>query len=190
MTAAIAGGAGAIGYRNAGTFECLVSGDEFVFLEVNARIQVEHPVTEMVTGLDLVAEQLRVAAGEAPGFDPDAVLPQGHAIELRVYAEDPVKFLPRPGTLTRWVEPTGEGVRVDAGVRSGDVVTPFYDPMLAKLVVHGADRAAALDRARAAVAAFEVEGVTTNLPFLAEVLDDPGFAAGTYDTGLVARMRS
>ena len=189
MAEAVRRGAEAIGYRNAGTFECLVSGDEFVFLEVNARIQVEHPVTEAVTGLDLVAEQLRIAAGEAPGFDPDAVAPCGHAIELRVYAEDPVRFLPRPGTLTRWDEPSGDGVRVDAGVRSGDTVTPFYDPMLAKLIVLGDDRTEALARARAAVAAFGVEGVTTNLPFLAELLDDPGFAGGEYDTGIVERMR-
>lgn len=189
MYDAIRRGAEAIGYRNAGTFECLVSDDDFVFLEVNARIQVEHPVTEAVTGIDLIAEQLRIAAGEAPGFDPDAVMRTGHAIELRVYAEDPVKFLPRPGTLTRWDAPTGPGIRVDTGVRSGDTVTPFYDPMLAKLVVHGSDRAEALDRARGAVAAFAVEGVTTNLPFLAELLDDPGFVSGDYDTGIIARMR-
>jgi len=190
MVDAVSRGAEAIGYRNAGTFECLVADGDFVFLEVNARIQVEHPVTEAVTGLDLVAEQLRVAAGEAPGFDPDDVRVDGHAIELRIYAEDPVKFLPRPGTLTRWDEPQGPGIRVDAGVRNGDTVTPFYDPMLAKLIVHGADRHEALARARTAVTEFAVEGVTTNLPFLAELLDDPRFVSGDYDTGLVGRMRA
>jgi acetyl-CoA carboxylase biotin carboxylase subunit len=190
MAEAVRAGAEAIGYRNAGTFECLVSGDRFVFLEVNARLQVEHPVTEEVTGIDLVAEQLRVAAGLAPGFDPDAVSPRGHALELRVYAEDPQRFLPRPGTVTRWKAPAGPGVRVDAGVRDGDAVTPHYDPMLAKLVVHGADRDEALARARDAVADFDVEGVTTNLPFLAELLDQPDFVSGAYDTGLVSRMRA
>ncbi len=190
MVAAIEKGAAAIDYRNAGTFECLVSGDEFVFLEVNARLQVEHPVTEMVTGLDLVAEQLRIAAGEAPGFDPDAVVAEGHAIELRVYAEDSKRFLPRPGTITAYEEPTGEGVRVDSGFRAGDEITPHYDPLVAKLVVHGPDRASAIDRARAAVDGFTIEGLTTNLGFLAEVLDDEGFRDGVYDTGLVARLRS
>jgi len=189
MVAAIRAGAEHLGYRNAGTFECLVSGDDFVFLEVNARLQVEHPVTEAVTGLDLVAEQLRIAAGEPPGFDPDAVDPQGHAIELRVYAEDSKRFLPRPGTITAYQEPTGPGIRVDSGFRAGDAITPYYDPLVAKLVVHGADRGQAIERARAAVDGFVIEGLTTNLSFLAEVLDDPGFASGTYDTGLVARLR-
>jgi acetyl-CoA carboxylase, biotin carboxylase subunit len=189
MEAAIQAGAASIGYLNAGTFECLVSGDEFVFLEVNARLQVEHPVTEEVTGLDLVAEQFRIAAGEPPGFDPDTVSSTGHAIELRVYAEDPKRFLPRPGTIVDWKEPTGEGVRVDSGVRAGDDVTPFYDPMIAKLVVHGSDRDEALARARIAVGDFVVGGIVTNLPFLAEVLDDPGFRAGTYDTSIVGRLR-
>jgi acetyl-CoA carboxylase, biotin carboxylase subunit len=189
MEAAIRAGAASLDYRNAGTFECLVSDDEFVFLEVNARLQVEHPVTEEVTGIDLVAEQLRIAAGDAPGFDPGAVSFTGHAIELRVYAEDAEKFLPRPGTIEGWREPSGEGVRVDAGFQGGDTVTPFYDPMIAKLVVHGVDRDEALVRARRAVEEFHIGGLTTNLPFLAEVLDDPGFRAGTYDTGLVGRLR-
>jgi len=190
MIAAVRRGAEHIGYRNAGTFECLVSGDDFVFLEVNARLQVEHPVTEMVTGIDLVAEQLRVAAGESPGFDPDGVTPQGHAIELRVYAEDSRRFLPRPGTIATYEEPRGPGVRVDAGFRSGDAITPYYDPLIAKLVVHADDRDQAVARARSAVDAYVIEGLTSNLDFLAEVLDDPDFRSGTYDTGLVARLRS
>lgn len=182
-------GAEAIGYRNAGTFECLVVDDDFVFLEVNARLQVEHPVTEQVTGIDLVAEQLRIAAGDPLGFDPDGVRPRGHAIELRIYAEDPTRFLPRPGTLTAWKQPAGDGVRVDTGVRAGDVITPHYDPLLAKLVVDGPDRPTTLARAARAVDDFVVEGVTTNLPFLAEVLADDDFVAGTYDTRLVSRLR-
>lgn len=144
----------------------------------------------MVTGIDLVAEQLRVAAGDVPGFDPDGVEPEGHAIELRVYAEDPVKFLPRPGTIDGYEEPVGDGIRIDSGFRAGDQVTPFYDPLIAKLVAHGADRDQALDRARAAVDGFVIDGLTTNLPLLAEVLDDPDFRAGTYDTGLIPRLRA
>jgi acetyl-CoA carboxylase biotin carboxylase subunit len=189
LAAAVRAGA-AVDYRGAGTVECLVDTDaqDFVFLEMNTRLQVEHPVTEMVTGVDLVEAQLRIASGEPPGFD--AVAPTGHAIELRVYAEDPVRFLPGPGTITAWVEPSGPGVRVDAGYRSGDVVTPYYDPLLAKLVVHGADRTQALERARAAVAGFVVAGPKCNLPFFPELLANPEFVAGTYDTGLVDRMRA
>jgi acetyl-CoA carboxylase biotin carboxylase subunit len=157
---------------------------------MNTRLQVEHPVTELVTGLDLVAEQLRVAAGEPPGFDPDAPpQPVGHAVEFRVYAEDPVRFLPSPGRITGWHEPSGEGVRVDAGYAAGDTVTPYYDPLLAKLCVYGADRAQALDRLGAAAAAFRVEGPRCNLPLVAELLADPAFQAGDYDTGLISRMR-
>ena len=189
MVEAVRAGAEHIGYRNAGTFECLVSGDDFVFLEVNARLQVEHPVTEEVTGIDLVAEQLRIAAGEPPGFDPDAVVSTGHAIELRVYAEDSKRFLPRPGTITAYREPEGPGIRVDGGFRAGDAITPYYDPLVAKLVAHGDDRTQAIERARAAVDAYEIEGLTTNLSFLAEVLDDPEFRAGSYDTTLVSRLR-
>jgi acetyl-CoA carboxylase, biotin carboxylase subunit len=190
MLAAAVRAGEAVGYRNAGTVECLVADGDFVFLEMNTRLQVEHPVTELVTGLDLVAEQLRVAAGEAPGFDPDAVRPTGHAIEMRVYAEDPKRFLPGPGEITRWEEPSGEGVRVDAGYGAGDTVTPYYDPLLAKLCVHAPDRAAAIERAREAVAGFVVEGPKVNLPFFTELLSYEPFVAGDYDTGVVDRMRS
>ncbi|MDQ6649360.1 MAG: biotin carboxylase [Actinomycetota bacterium] len=183
----------AVGYLNAGTVECLVSGTgddaEFVFLEMNTRLQVEHPVTELVTGLDLVEQQLHIAAGEDVTFDPDRLRAHGHAIELRVYAEDPQRFLPGPGRITQWTEPTGEGVRVDAAYTAGDTVTPFYDPLLAKLCVYGETRPEALARARTAVAGFEVSGPKVNLPFLAEVLDNAEFSAGRYDTGLVDRMR-
>jgi acetyl-CoA carboxylase biotin carboxylase subunit len=181
----------AVGYRNAGTVECLldVETGEIVFLEMNTRLQVEHPVTEMVTGIDLVEQQLLVAAGKAVTFDPAAVRPSGHAIELRVNAEDPVRFFPGPGTITAWEEPTGEGVRVDSGYAVGTTVTPHYDSLMAKLVVHGADRGQALERARSAVAAFRVEGPKCNLPFFAELLDHPEFVSGDYDTGIVGRMR-
>jgi acetyl-CoA carboxylase, biotin carboxylase subunit len=118
------------------------------------------------------------------------VVPTGHAIELRVYAEDPKRFLPSPGTISRWVEPAGVGVRVDAGYAQGDTVTPFYDPLLAKLCVYGADRAAALELARSAVASFEIEGLKSNLPFFAELLSNDEFVSGHYDTGLIDRMRA
>jgi acetyl-CoA carboxylase biotin carboxylase subunit len=180
----------AIGYRNAGTVECLVSEGDFVFLEMNTRLQVEHPVTELCTGIDIVAEQLRVAAGEDVSFDPAAVTRTGHAIEMRVYAEDPVRFLPGPGAITTWVEPSGEGIRVDSGYGDGDVVTPYYDPLLAKLCVWAPDRAAALARAREAVAAFEIAGPKNNLPFFTELLAYDEFVGGDYDTGIIGRMRA
>ncbi|SCG47531.1 acetyl-CoA carboxylase biotin carboxylase subunit [Micromonospora halophytica] len=191
----------AVGYRNAGTVECLLvprqrdfqgdgpGSEEFFFLEMNTRLQVEHPVTELVYGVDLVEEQLRVAAGLAPTFDPDALAPRGHAIELRVNAEDPKRFLPGPGVIKTWVEPTGEGVRVDSGYVEGNTVTPFYDSLMAKLIVSGATRAEAIDRARTAVAAFELAGPKNNLPFFAELLENAEFISGDYDTGIVTRMR-
>ncbi|MCM2579495.1 acetyl-CoA carboxylase biotin carboxylase subunit [Streptomyces meridianus] len=179
----------AVGYRNAGTVECLVSGDEFVFLEMNTRLQVEHPVTEAVFGIDLVEEQFRVAAGEPVTFDPDTLTATGHALELRINAEDPKRFLPGPGAITQWREPTGEGVRVDSGYAAGTKVTPFYDSLMAKLVVHAPTREEALARARSAVAEFEVQGPKSNLAFFTELLDHEEFVSGRYDTGLVARMR-
>ncbi len=182
----------AVGYRGAGTVECLVDPEaqDFVFLEMNTRLQVEHPVTEMVTGLDLVEQQFLIAAGEQVSFDPATVSPDGHALELRVYAEDPRRFLPSPGNITEWLEPEGPSVRVDAGYAAGTTVTPFYDPLLAKLCVHGSDRAEALQRAREAVDGFRIAGPKTNLPFHTELLANPEFVTGQYDTGLVGRMRS
>jgi acetyl-CoA carboxylase biotin carboxylase subunit len=191
MLAAAVQAGEAVGYRGAGTVECLVDAEagSFVFLEMNTRLQVEHPVTELVTGIDLVEQQFLIAAGEPPSFDPGAVRPTGHAIELRIYAEDPVRFLPGPGTITEWVEPAGDGVRVDAGYQAGNTVTPFYDPLLAKLCVHGADRAQALDRARQAVAAFRIAGPKNNLAFHADLLTSPEFVSGDYDTSLVSKLR-
>jgi acetyl-CoA carboxylase biotin carboxylase subunit len=188
MLAAAVRAGEAVGYVGAGTVECLVDADtqDFVFLEMNTRLQVEHPVTELVTGLDLVELQLRIAAGESPEVTPAV---EGHAIEFRVYAEDPKRFFPGPGTITAWEEPTGEGVRVDSGYAAGDTVTPFYDPLMAKLCVHAATRTEALERARKAVARFTVEGPKNNLPFCAELLENDEFVSGDYDTGLVARMR-
>ena len=181
----------AVGYRNAGTVECLLdpATGEFFFLEMNTRLQVEHPITELIHGIDLVEEQLRIASGLAPAFDPDALTTTGHAIELRVNAEDPKRFFPGPGHITTWVEPTGDGVRVDSGYAPDLTVTPHYDSLMAKLIVHGADRDDAIVKARAAVAGFQIAGPKNNLPFFVELLDNPEFIGGDYDTGIVSRMR-
>ncbi|WP_029138232.1 acetyl-CoA carboxylase biotin carboxylase subunit [Nakamurella lactea] len=180
----------AVSYRGAGTVEFLFSPGtkEFFFLEMNTRLQVEHPITEEVLGIDLVRAQLLVAAGEDPGLAEAP--PTGHAIELRINAEDPKRFLPGPGVITSWVEPSGDGVRVDSGYGPGTTVTPAYDSLMAKLIVHGADRAQALERAAAAVAGFQIAGPKSNLAFHAELLTNPEFVSGAYDTALVARMRA
>jgi acetyl-CoA carboxylase, biotin carboxylase subunit len=181
----------AVGYLGAGTVEFLldVRKQEFMFLEMNTRLQVEHPVTELVTGIDLVEQQFLVAAGDPVSFEPAGVRYQGHALEFRVYAEDPVRFLPSPGAITQWEEPAGPGIRVDAGYETGNTVTPFYDPLLAKLCVHGPTRDEALGRAREAVAAFGVAGPKTNLPFHADLLASEPFVSGDYDTTVVAGLR-
>jgi acetyl-CoA carboxylase biotin carboxylase subunit len=189
MLAAAVQAGEAVGYRNAGTVECLLAPDtgEFVFLEMNTRLQVEHPITEAVYGIDLVAAQLRIASGEEPELG--TLTPSGHAIELRINAEDPRRFLPGPGVITEWVEPAGEGVRVDAGYGPGTTVTPHYDSLMAKLIVHGPDRETALQRARDAVAGFRIAGPKSNLEFFRELLDTEEFTSGEYDTGIVGRMR-
>jgi len=173
----------AIGYRNAGTVECLVDpvSQDYVFLEMNTRLQVEHAITELVSGVDLVEQQLLIAGGEDPTCDPE---PQstGHAIELRVCAEDPFTFLPSPGQITEWVEPRGDGVRVDSGYRTGNTVSPYYDSLLAKLCVWGETRDHAIAGACAAAAEFRIEGVKTNLGFLRHLLESTQFAQGRYDT--------
>jgi acetyl-CoA carboxylase, biotin carboxylase subunit len=156
---------------------------------MNTRLQVEHPITELVTGIDLVEQQFRIASGAGVSFHEQAVQQNGHAVELRVYAEDPSRFMPSPGTITEWAEPAGPGIRVDAGYAAGNQVTPFYDPLLAKLCVHAATRDEALARARAAVADFRVGGLKTNLPFHTDLLDSAEFSSGAYDTSVVGRLR-
>jgi acetyl-CoA/propionyl-CoA carboxylase biotin carboxyl carrier protein len=167
----------AVGYTGAGTVEFIVGADRpdaFFFLEMNTRLQVEHPVTELVTGLDLVALQLRVAAGEPLPLTQDDVVLRGHAVEARVYAEDPrAGFLPTGGRVLALREPSGLGVRVDSGIAPGDVVGSAYDPLLAKVVAHGADRAEALARLDAALAGTVVLGLDTNVAFLRALLADP-----------------
>ena len=172
----------AIGYRSAGTVEFVVEGEDFYFLELNGRIQVEHPVTEAVTGLDLVAEQIRVANGEAVVAQSQEV--EGHAIEVRLYAEDPRTFLPQTGRIERLRLPSS-GVRVDAGVAEGDEVGLAYDPMIAKMIAHGRDRAEALDLLAPALAETEVEGVVTNLPFLRWLVAHPVVRAGGATTAFL-----
>jgi acetyl-CoA carboxylase biotin carboxylase subunit len=187
LTEAAVAGARAIGYTNAGTFEFLVdAAGGFYFIEMNTRIQVEHPVTEEVTGLDLVVEQLRVAAGERLTWRQDDIVQRGAAVECRVYAEDPDKnFLPSPGTISRLVPPAGEGIRVESGVETGSVVSVHYDPLLLKLVARGDDRDAAVARMRAALDATVVEGVRTTISFLRRVLDHPDVRRGALHTQMV-----
>jgi len=189
----------AVGYVGAGTVEFIVSADgEFFFMEMNTRLQVEHPVTEMVTGLDLVEWQLRVAAGEPLPLRQEQLAIHGHAIEARIYAESPDRgFLPSTGVLRHLrapaaveFEPGARAVRVDSGVREGDAITPYYDPMIAKLICWGESRDIALGRLSAALDAFEVVGPATNIEFLGRVVRSRAFASGDLDTGLIERERS
>ncbi len=179
----------AIGYEGAGTVEFIVEGGDFFFMEMNTRLQVEHPVTEAITGQDLVEWQLRVAAGEPLPLLQDALAIDGHAIEVRLYAEDPARdYRPSTGTLHHLRQPSpGPGIRVDTGVRQGDAISIYYDPMIAKLVTHGATRAEALRRMGTALADYEVAGVQTNLDLLRAVIASDGFAAGVFDTGYLAK---
>jgi len=180
-----------LGYRGLGTVEFLVDRDrgDFFFLEMNARIQVEHPVTEAITGLDLVAEQISVAEGRPLRVTQDEVHWNGHAVECRLNAERwRQDFRPSPGTVTAAVFPVGPNIRVDTHVQRGAKVPPFYDSLLAKIIVHGADRADALVRLRGALALCRVDGVETNLGLCAQLADDPEFMVGGVDTGYLARF--
>jgi pyruvate carboxylase subunit A len=180
----------ALGYRNAGTVEFLFHEGRFTFNEVNARLQVEHPVTEMVTGVDLVREQLRIASGEPIEMSQSEVPFRGHALECRINAEDPLRtFLPSPGRIVAYVEPTGPGVRVDSGVTNGSTVPAVYDPLVAKLIVHGSGRPDSLRRMRRALEGFEVRGIRTTIPFHTTLLKDPHFARGDLWTTMVGDLR-
>jgi acetyl-CoA carboxylase biotin carboxylase subunit len=186
LTEAAVAGARAVGYVNAGTMEFIVHGEQFYFLEMNTRLQVEHPVTEEVTGLDLVQAQLRVASGEPLPWTQEQVPQRGCSIECRVYAEDPARnFMPSPGRISRLVLPAGPGVRVECGVAEGVEVSVHYDPLLAKLIATGATRVDAIERMRGALAAFVVEGVKTVIPFQQRVVDSPAFRAGAVHTQMV-----
>jgi acetyl-CoA carboxylase biotin carboxylase subunit len=170
-----------IGYRSAGTFEFLYENGEFYFIEMNTRLQVEHPVTEMITGVDIVREQLRIAAGEKLSITQDQVQIQGHAIECRVNAEDPKTFMPSPGLITLWHAPGGPGVRVDSHIYSGYKVPPYYDSMIGKVITHGGDRDAAIARMKNALGEIVIEGIKTNVPLHQEIFQHAAFQAGGTD---------
>ncbi|MBC7799655.1 MAG: acetyl-CoA carboxylase biotin carboxylase subunit, partial [Gemmatimonadaceae bacterium] len=169
-----------LGYRNAGTLEFLYQDGQFAFIEMNTRLQVEHPVTEMVCGIDLVREQLRVAAGHPLGYTQGDIVMRGHAIECRVTAEDPDTFMPTPGRVDVFHAPGGLGVRVDSALYAGYVVPPYYDSMVAKLIVHAPTRPEAIARMRRALAEFAIQGIKTTLPLHRRIMDAPEFVAGDY----------
>ena len=177
-------------YFSTGTVEFLL--DEsllFYFLEMNTRLQVEHPVTEMITGIDLVEEQIKIARGELLRFTQDDLTINGHSLELRVYAEDPLNnFLPSIGTLTKYIKPAGEGIRVDDGYEEGMTIPIYYDPMIAKLVTHGKNRAEAIQKMKEAISAYKIEGVATTLPFGSFVFNHPAFLSGKFDTHFVKKF--
>ncbi len=181
-----------VNYVGAGTIEMLFDADsgQFYFLEMNTRLQVEHPVTELVTGVDLVRWQLEVAQGQPLPLTQAQLQQQGHAIECRVYAEDPVKFLPSPGTITDLQVPSGPGVRDDSGVIAGSVITVHYDPMISKLCTWGATRTEAIERMRRALQEYHVGGIKTNLAFHRLVMQNPAFLAGHYDTGFIEKHKA
>jgi len=173
--------ANSVNYVSAGTVEFLVAHDgTFYFIEMNTRIQVEHPVTEMLTGIDIVREQIRIASGESLGYKQKDVEFRGHAIECRINAEDPEHFTPSPGTITAWLPPGGPGVRVDSHMAPGAVVTPFYDSLIAKIIVHGRNRAEAIARMYRALGETVVEGVKTTIPYHQKLLADPAFLSGDH----------
>jgi len=186
LTRAAVMGARAVGYVNAGTMEFIVQGEEFYFLEMNTRLQVEHPVTEEVTGLDIVQAQLKVASGESLPWRQEDIVQRGAAIECRVYAEDPARnFMPSPGTIARWAPPSGPGIRVESGVAEGCQVSVHYDPLLAKLVTAGTTREEAIARMQGALEAFVVEGVKTAIPFHLRVMASTAFREGRTHTQMV-----
>ncbi|MFW5697835.1 MAG: biotin carboxylase, partial [Fimbriimonadaceae bacterium] len=179
-----------VGYTNAGTVEFLLDKDNnFYFLEMNTRIQVEHPVTEEVTGIDLVKEQIKIAAGEQLSLKQSDVELKGHAIEARITAQDPDRdFAPSSGRITKWAAPGFRGVRLDTHITAGFVVTPYYDPMIAKLIVKGEDRDDAVNLLAAALDEFEVEGIETNIPFLRRLVRHPDYRRGNVSTAFVPRF--
>jgi acetyl-CoA carboxylase biotin carboxylase subunit len=170
-----------IGYRSAGTFEFLYENNEFYFIEMNTRVQVEHPVTEMITGVDIVKEQLRIAAGERLSFSQKDLGIRGHAIECRINAEDPRTFMPSPGKVDLWHPPGGPGIRVDSHIYSGYVVPPFYDSLIAKVIAYGDNRETAIARMGIALSEMVVDGIKTNIPLHVELCQDAAFRAGGAD---------
>ncbi len=170
-----------LGYRSAGTFEFLYQDNEFYFIEMNTRLQVEHPVTEMITGIDIVKEQLRIASGEALSFTQDDIQFRGHAIECRINAEDPKTFMPSPGLIPLWHAPGGPGIRVDSHIYSGYKVPPYYDSMIGKIIAHGNDRPTAIARMKNALTEIVIEGIKTNVPLHQEIFQHSAYQAGGTD---------
>jgi acetyl-CoA carboxylase, biotin carboxylase subunit len=180
----------AIGYTNAGTVEFVVDKDRnFYFLEINTRLQVEHPITEMITGVDLVEQQIRIASGESLLLREDSLGWKGWAIESRVYAEDSENFYPSPGKIASYVEPRGEKIRVDSGYQAGDTVSQFYDPLIAKLVVWGEDRNKSIIEMQHALNDYEITGIKNNIPFLKRAFDSDIFKSGNYDTHFILKLK-
>ncbi|MCY0874858.1 MAG: acetyl-CoA carboxylase biotin carboxylase subunit [Firmicutes bacterium] len=182
--------ASTLGYVGAGTVEFIASGKEFYFLEMNTRLQVEHPITEEVTSVDIVQWQLRIAQGEALSDDVMNARVRGHAIECRLCAEDPVRFLPSPGTISALELPVGDGIRHEIGVQAGDVITPYYDPMFAKLIVYGKTRDEARRKMLEALEGYVVSGVKTNLPLLITIMNSQAFVQGQTHTGFIAALQA
>jgi acetyl-CoA carboxylase biotin carboxylase subunit len=179
----------ALRYRNAGTIEFIVDKDEQIyFMEINTRIQVEHPVTEMITGIDVIKEQIKIASGATLPFKQNEIKFSGHSIECRINAEDPEKFIPSPGKITLIVPPGGHGVRVDTAAYSGWVVPAHYDSLIAKLIVHGRDREDAILKMKRALREFIIEGIKTTIPFHMKILDNPEFISGNFNTHFLERM--
>jgi len=179
-----------IGYTNAGTVEFVVDRHrKFYFLEINTRLQVEHPITEMITGIDLVEQQIRIASGESLSLREDSLGWSGWAIESRIYAEDSENFYPSPGKIVSYIEPHGERIRVDSGYQAGDTVSQFYDPLIAKLVVWGEDRDKAIIRMQHALDNYEITGIKNNIPFLRKAFDSEIFKSGSYDTHFISKLK-
>ena len=189
MGSLVVDAAKAVQYTNAGTFEFLMDGEgKFYYMETNTRLQVEHPVTEMVTGIDIVKEQIRIAAGQRLSFKQSDITFTGHSIECRVNAEDPVTFTPSPGLIHAWSVPGGPGVRVDTFAHSDCTVSPYYDSMIAKIIVHGRDRQEAIARMRRTLEMTVIEGISTSVPLHLQILNDPDFQAGRLGTGFMDRF--
>jgi acetyl-CoA carboxylase, biotin carboxylase subunit len=189
MGSLVVDAAKAVQYTNAGTFEFLMDGEgKFYYMETNTRLQVEHPVTEMVTGIDIVKEQIRIAAGERLSFRQSEITFTGHSIECRINAEDPVTFAPSPGLIHAWSVPGGPGVRIDTFAHSECTVSPYYDSMIAKIIVHGRDRQEAIARMRRTLEMTVIEGIRTSVPLHLQILNDPDFQAGRLGTGFMERF--
>ncbi|KPK00218.1 MAG: acetyl-CoA carboxylase biotin carboxylase subunit, partial [Nitrospira bacterium SG8_35_4] len=181
----------AMKYRNAGTVEFILDKDgKIYFMEINTRIQVEHPVTEMITDIDIIKEQIKIAAGGLLPFKQHDIKYSGHSIECRVNAEDPEKFIPSPGTVSLFIPPGGQGVRTDTAAYSGWKVPAHYDSLLAKVIVHGHDRSEAVVRMKRALSEFVVEGIKTTIPYFLKILDDPDFLSGNFNTSFLEKKKA